>query len=132
MAGDDQPDAIKSYRDLRVWQEGLNLAEMAYRLVATFPKDELYGLTSEIRRSASSVPANIAEGYGRGGRATYVQFLRIAQGSLKELETHLLLALRVDLASNASTDPLLKKSDEIGRMLNRLIASLQAKQLPKP
>ncbi len=132
MASDDQSASIKSYRDLRVWQEALNLAEIAYRLVAAFPKDELYGLTSQIRRAASSVPANIAEGYGRGGRATYVQFLRIAQGSLKELETHLLLAHRVDLIRGATTDPLLKKSDEIGRMLNRLIASLLAKQLPKP
>lgn len=131
MAGDDQAQPIKSYRDQRVWQEALNLAEMAYRLVSSFPKDELYGLTSQIRRAASSVPANIAEGYGRGGRASYVQFLRIAQGSSKELETYLLLARRVDLAASTTTDPLLKKSDEIGRMLNRLSASLLAKQPPK-
>lgn len=131
MTSDDHPELIKSYRDLRVWQEALNPAEMAYRLVATFPKDELFGLTSQIRQAASSVPANIAGGYGRGGRATYVQFLRIAQGSLKELETHILLAQRVDLLSNGATDPLLKKSDTVGRMLNRLIASLLAKRPPK-
>ncbi len=131
MTSDDHPELIKSYRDLRVWQEALNPAEMAYRLVATFPKDELFGLTSQIRQAASSVPANSAGGYGRGGRATYVQFLRIAQGSLKELETHILLAQRVDLLSNGATDPLLKKSDTVGRMLNRVIASLLAKQPPK-
>jgi four helix bundle protein len=130
--GSDHADVIKSYRDLRVWQESMSLAEMAYRLAATFPKDELYGLTSQIRRASSSVPANIAEGYGRGGRAGYAQFLRIAQGSLKELETHILFAIRVDLVTSDRADQMLKKADDIGRMLNRLISSLLAPPNPKP
>ena len=70
----------------------MNLAEVCYKVTKTFPKEEIYGMTSQIRRAATSVPANIAEGYGREYRQEYIQFLRIAQGSLKELETHLLLA----------------------------------------
>src|SRR2546421_9349556 len=95
-----QPE-IRSYRDLRVWKEAMNLAEAACRLTGQFPKHEIYGFTAQIRRAAASVPANIAEGYGRESRGAYVQFLRVAQGSLKELETHLLLATRIDLTSNA-------------------------------
>jgi len=88
---------INSYRDLKVWQDAMVIAERAYRLTARFPKEEVYGMTSQIRRAAVSVAANIAEGHGRDHSGSFVQFLRIAQGSLKELETHLLLALRVDL-----------------------------------
>jgi four helix bundle protein len=83
---------LESYRELRVWKEAMLLAEMAYRHTSGFPKHELFGLTAQIRRAAASVPANVAEGYGRGTRGSYVQFLRIAQGSCKELETHVLLA----------------------------------------
>jgi four helix bundle protein len=73
------------------------LAERVYRLTASFPREEVYGMTSQIRRAAVSVAANVAEGHGRENSGSFVQFLRISQGSLKELETHLLLALRVDL-----------------------------------
>ena len=86
---------IQSYRDLKVWQQAMDLAEKCYRLTRQFPKDELYGMTSQVRRSAASVAANIAEGHGRNSRGEYIQFLRVAQGSLKELETHLILAVRV-------------------------------------
>lgn len=79
---------IQSYRDLKVWQEAVNLAEICYRFTKTFPKEELYGMTSQIRRASVSIAANIAEGYGRKTRGEYIQFLYIAQGSLKELETH--------------------------------------------
>src|SRR5882672_3415939 len=88
MSGHKAP--INSYRDLVVWQESMNLAEASYRLTASFPKEEAYGLTAQLRRSGSSIPANIAEGYGRDSRGAYVQHLRVAQGSLKEFETHLL------------------------------------------
>src|SRR5207253_10315334 len=84
--------AISSYRDLRVWQEGLAFAKGCYFLTRQFPKEELFGLTSQIRRAAASIPANIAEGNGRENSKEYIHFLRIAQGSLKEVETHLLLA----------------------------------------
>jgi four helix bundle protein len=116
---------IKSYRDLRVWHEAMDIVEQCYRLTAKFPRDEVYGLTSQLRRAAVSVAANIAEGYGRENTGSYVQFLKIAQGSLKEVETLLLVAERVVVAPAGSTEPLLAKCDVAGRMLNGLIRSLQ-------
>ena len=118
---------MESYRDLRVWQEGMNLAEMSYQVTKTFPKEEMYGMISQIRRAAVSVPANIAEGYGRENRGEYIQFLRIAQGSLKELETHLLLATRVNLTTQPETSPVLKQCETVGKMLRSLIRALQQK-----
>lgn len=118
---------IQSYRDLRVWIEGMNLAEVCYQVTRTFPKEEMYGMVSQIRRSAASIPANIAEGYGREYRAEYIQFLRTAQGSLKELETHLILSVRVKLTTNQEIDPILLKCEALGRMLRSLIRSLQSK-----
>jgi four helix bundle protein len=85
-------------------------------------------MTSQIRRAAVSVAANVAEGHGRENSGSFVQFLRIAQGSLKELETHLLLALRVELASTKEVEPILRQCDELGRMLRSLIRSIQRKQ----
>ena len=117
--------AISSYRDLKVWQEGMALAEACYRATRGFPREEAFGLTSQIRRAAASVPANIAEGYGRDSTGEYVQFLRVAQGSLKELETHLLLAARVGIASPEAIDPLLQRADVLGRMLHALYRALQ-------
>jgi len=119
---------IRSYRDLKVWQLAMDLAENAYRLSRSMPRSEMYGLTSQIRRAATSVPANIAEGYGRDSTGSYVHFLRTARGSLKELETHLLIAQRVGLLDNQATESLLKGTEGIGRMLNALIRSLNAKQ----
>jgi four helix bundle protein len=116
---------IDSYRDLRVWRQAMDLAEACYRLTATFPRDELFGITAQIRRASVSIPANIAEGYGRESTGSYSQFLRVAQGSLKELETHLLLAQRVGLTSKAGVDPLLELSDGAGRMLRSLIRSIE-------
>jgi four helix bundle protein len=104
------------------------IAERVYRLTTRFPKDEVYGMTSQIRRAAVSVEANVAEGHGRENSGSFVQFLRIAQGSLKELETHLLLALRVELASTKEVEPILRQCDELGRMLRSLIRSIQRKQ----
>ena len=80
--------AIESHRDLIVWQKSMDLAVAAYRVTSSFPLEERYGLTSQIRRSSASIPANIAEGYGRESAGAYTQQLRVAQGSLKELETH--------------------------------------------
>ena len=116
---------ITSYRDLRVWQHAMEIAELAYALTRPFPPNELYGMTSQIRRASVSVPANIAEGYGRDSKGSFVSFLRIAQGSLKELETHLLIAARVDVTDSAAIAPLLQKCDELGRMLNAYIRSIQ-------
>ena len=116
---------IQSYRDLRVWQGSMGLAKSCYFLTREFPREEIYGMMSQIRRAAASVPANIAEGYGRESTGDYVRFLRIAQGSLKELETHLILATEVELTRSDKADPLLQKADEIGRMLRSLIRSLE-------
>jgi four helix bundle protein len=115
---------IRSYRDLRVWKEAMDLAEAACLLAGQFPKQEMYGFTSQVRRAAASLPANIAEGYGRESKGSYVQFLRIAQGSIKELETHLLLAVRIKLSDDAAAQPVLARCDTVGRMLHGLIRSL--------
>jgi four helix bundle protein len=104
----------------------MDLAEACYVLTKRFPKDELFGMTAQIRRAATSVPANIAEGYGRNSRGEYGQFLRISQGSLKELETHLMLCSRVGLLAPVETKNVLEECDHLGRMLHRLIRSLQA------
>ena len=101
------------------------MAETAYKLTARFPKEEAYASTTQLRRSGSSVPANIAEGYGRDSKGAYVQHLRIAQGSLKEFETHLLLAGRVGLAHETEVAPLLTQAERIGKMLRGLIRSIE-------
>ena len=119
--------SIQSYRDLKVWQEGMNLVETCYRVTKTFPKEETYGMTSQIRRAAVSIPANIAEGYGRKTRGEYIQFLYIAQGSLKELETHLLLAIRVELASEQIINTVLNQCELVGKILLSLIRALENK-----
>ena len=104
------------------------MAEAVYKLTQTFPRKEQFGLTSQIRRAATSIAANIAEGYGRGTRPAYISFVRIAQGSLKELETHLIIAARVGCCTVEDTEPLLREADELGRMLRSLITKLS----PKP
>ncbi|HBL13364.1 MAG TPA: diversity-generating retroelement protein bAvd family protein [Cyanobacteria bacterium UBA11162] len=118
---------IQSYRDLKVWQEAVNLAEICYFFTKTFPKEELYGMTTQLRRASVSIAANIAEGYGRKTRGEYLQFLYIAQGSLKELETHLLISQRVELASYERINPILNKCESVGRLLLSLIRSLESK-----
>lgn len=118
---------IKSYRDLTVWRLAMDIAEQVYLLTKAFPNSETYGMTTQIRRAAVSIAANIAEGHGRETSGAFVSFLRIAQGSLKELETHLLLSVRVGLADQAKTESLMQMCDEQGRMLRSLIRSIQSK-----
>jgi four helix bundle protein len=103
------------------------LAESCYRLTAQFPRDELFGLTSQIRRAAGSVAANIAEGHGRENTGNFVQHLRIAQGSLKELETHLILAERVGILAVVDSQMALARCESLGKMVRALIRSLQDK-----
>jgi four helix bundle protein len=119
--------SINSYRDLGVWQDAMTLAESCYRLTCEFPRDELFGLTSQIWRAVGSVPANIAEGHGRENTGNFVQHLRISQGSLKELETHLLLAERVGILPVLDLQPVLAQCESLGKMLRALIPSLQDK-----
>jgi four helix bundle protein len=100
---------IRSYRDLLVWEQAMELAAAIYRLTHAWPKEELYGLTSQARRAAASVPANIA--------GSYLQFLKVAQGSLKKLETHLLIAERIDIAKTDELAPALAQCERVGKLL---------------
>jgi four helix bundle protein len=102
----------------------MDLAEAACRMTSQLPKSEVYGFTAQIRRAAASVPANIAEGYGRESRGAYIQFLRVAQGSIKDLETHVLLAGRLGLLERDATGPIITKCETVGKMLRGLIRSL--------
>ena len=106
----------------------MTLAEETYALSAGLPAAELYGITSQMRRAAVSIAANIAEGHGRETSGSYIQFLRVSQGSLKELETHLLLAQRLHLSSTELVEPILGRCDELGRMLRGLIRAVQEKR----
>ena len=121
-------NGIGDYRGLLVWQRAMAITETTYLLTKAFPRRKQFGLTSQSRRAAASVAANIAEGYGRGTRPAYASFVRIAQGSLKELETHLILAERVKICPPGSTAAVLAEADELGRMLRRLLTKLS----PKP
>ncbi|RST87059.1 four helix bundle protein [Aquibium carbonis] len=118
------PAGGSSYQDLVVWQQAMDLATSVYATTKTWPKDELYGLTNQARRAATSVPANIAEGYGRELRGSYLQFLRIAQGSLKELETLLLIADRTGIAPTNSVSSLLASAESVGKLLRLLLRKL--------
>jgi four helix bundle protein len=117
---------IQSYEDLEVWQMAMTLAEQCYRLTATLPREEAYGLSAQIRRAAVSIPANIAEGYGRDQTGNFLNFLRIAQGSARELETHLLLVSRLGVADAETSSPCRQVAIRISKMLRSLIRSIEA------
>jgi four helix bundle protein len=119
--------SINSYRDLRVWQDAIALAESCYRVTTQFPREELFGLTSQIRRASASIPANIAEGHGRESTGSFIQSLRVAQGSPKELETHLILAERVGILAKPDLETVLNRCESLGKMVRALIRSLQDK-----
>jgi four helix bundle protein len=124
---------LKNYKDLKVWQKSYELCLEIYRITAKFPKEEIYGLTSQIRRSAVSILSNIAEGYGRKTTADYIRMLYISYGSVCELETQILLAGDLDLIEKGVLDKLKEDIAEIERMLKVLIKSLENKPLnPRP
>ena len=116
---------IESYRGLSVWQKAMDLVVRSYELAKCLPPSELYGLASQIQRAAVSVPANIAEGYGRHHRGDYLHHLSVANGSLKELETHLLVAQRLSYLREDQIEPALALASEVGRMLGGLAARLR-------
>ncbi len=118
---------LNSYQQLKVWQKSIELVIEVYRLTKFYPKEELYGITSQTRRAVISVPANIAEGYTRKHRQEYVQFIRIAFSSGAELETLLLIAKQLRLAPPAEFQKSEKLLNETMKMLNGLINSLMAK-----
>jgi four helix bundle protein len=105
----------------------MEVAVSRYALTQAFPKSEVYGMTSQIRRASASIAANIAEGHGRENTWSYIQFLSMAQGSLKELETHVILSGRVGLVQERDAARLLDQTQEVGKMLRSLIRNLQSK-----
>jgi four helix bundle protein len=115
---------VRNYKELLVWQKAVALSLEVYKATGHFPDAEKFGLTSQIRRAAASVPANIAEGWGRGMTKEYVQFLRIARGSLMELETHCIIAQGLGYFSAEKIRALQTSVEGIGKMLNALIQSL--------
>src|ERR1700676_5001621 len=125
IAGSLQRPKVISYRDLIVWTRAMDLVEACYKLTRQLPQSEIYGLSSQIRRAAVSVPANIAEGHGRRNLGEYLQHLSIANGSLKELETHLLIAGRLNYFTTNEIASALASCAEIGRMLSGLLQKLR-------
>ena len=117
--------AVNYYTDLKVWQRSMDLAVVIYKNVKNLPKEELYGLSDQMRRAVVSIPSNIAEGQQRNTLREYLHFLYIAKGSLGELETQILLCERLGYFSTEITDPIKVECKEIGRMLNSLIKRLQ-------
>jgi four helix bundle protein len=118
---------LKNYKELQVWQKSYDLCLKIYRITSTFPKEERFGLTSQIRRSVVSIPSNIAEGYGRRTTADYIRMLYIAYGSVCELETQILLAGDLGCIGTGELDPAKQDISEIERMLKALIKSLESK-----
>lgn len=118
---------MQSYRDLIVWQKGMQLVTAIYKITEKFPKSEIFGLTSQMRRAAVSIPANLAEGYARKHRAEYLQFVRIAFGSGAELETHLDIAKNLGYVDQKDTTEAEALLGEVMRMLNKFSSSLVAK-----
>jgi four helix bundle protein len=117
--------SIRSYQDLAIWKKAMQLVVQVYHLTRRFPREEMHGLTSQMRRAAVSIPTNIAEGWGRGSRKEYIQFLRIARGSLLELETLLAISRNLRYLSQEDMQTRLALVEEISRMLSGLIASLK-------
>ncbi|HKY26874.1 MAG TPA: four helix bundle protein [Pyrinomonadaceae bacterium] len=117
---------MRDFRQIKAWAKAHTLALSIYKRTSSFPREELYGLTSQMRRAASSIPANIAEGYGRGGDAELSRFLQIAMGSAYEVEYHLLLARDLSLVDSAGHEQLQAQVIEVKRMLTALLMKVRA------
>jgi four helix bundle protein len=117
-----------SYKDLILWQKALDLAVLVHGATAALPRAERYGLVSQLRRAATSIPSNIAEGSGRSTAREYIYFLRVARGSIAELETQLLLSQRVGYLPEGEVANLQTRIDEVARILHALMASLRRRQ----
>ena len=118
---------IESYRDLEVWQRAMQLAEATYRFCELLPQQERYGLCAQLQRAAVSIPSNLAEGHARASTRDYLRFVSIAQGSLAELETQLVLAGRLHGISEETLNDRLEEADQLGRKLRGLQKSLNTK-----
>ncbi|MBR0413873.1 MAG: four helix bundle protein [Clostridia bacterium] len=119
----------KSYKDLIVWQKSMDLTQNVYDYTELLPKEELFGLSSQMRRCALSIPSNIAEGYGRCSDKEFIRFLYIASGSLAELETQMLLAVRLKYYNEEQLQALFDLCKEIGKLLNALIARIKNEEI---
>jgi four helix bundle protein len=117
---------LQNYRDLIAWQKSMDLVEKIYAVTRQWPKDELYGLTSQVRRAIVSVPANIAEGQGRRGPRELLHHLSVASGSLHEAETHLLISERLCYIDEATAKVLIAQAAEVGRLLYGLMRSIRS------
>ena len=115
---------MKSFRDLQIWQRGLDLSILIYSHTVDFPKEEQFGLTSQLRRASTSVPLNIAEGWGRGSNKSFANFLKIARGSLFEVETILEICFRLDYIKHETIETLRNEIEQIGKMINSFIKKL--------
>ncbi len=116
---------VKSYKELNVWQKGIEIVDMVYKLTDSFPAKEQYGLVSQLRRGAVSIPSNIAEGFARQYTKEYAQFLHIALGSCAELETQLIISQRRDYVTKEQLEGLQEAIDHESRMLANLVKSLK-------
>ena len=116
--------AVLQYRELVAWQRGMDFVETVYRLTQTFPREELYGLTNQLRRAAVSVPSNVAEGQERGPGASFGHHLLIANGSRQEAETQILIGMRLGYVTEEQVAPALGLGDEVGRLLSGLHRSV--------
>ena len=120
---------VENYKDLEVWKRSIALITVLYKLTAKFPATECYGLVTQIRRASISIAANIAEGWGRGSRGEYIQFLTVARGSLMELETHLIIANNLHFLKPEDLVSAQVMTKKIEKMLNRLITVLRQKRV---
>lgn len=116
---------VRNYSDLIAWQKAMDLVEMVYAATKHFPKEELYGLTNQVRRAAVSVPSNIAEGQGRKSTNEFLRYLSMAHGSLREVETQVIIAARLLYLEERETNDLLALASEVGKLINGLINSLR-------
>ena len=121
---------LRGYQALRVWQLSMDLVVESYRVSASFPKHEIYGLTSQLRRAAVSIPANIAEGHGRRHMGECLHHLSIANGSLREFETHVRIASRLQYLTDADLQEILRNAAEVARMLHGLANALRRRRSP--
>ncbi len=112
--------ALRGYRDLRAWQQAMAMVTEIYRITRAFPKEELYGLVSQIRRAAVSIPSNLAEGHGRNSRNEFRQFIGQARGSLSEVETQLEISKNLGYVKADVADALMAQADAVGKMLTGL------------
>ena len=117
---------MRDFRQIKVWAKAHNLTLEVYKATARFPREEIYGLTSQIRRSSSSIPANIAEGFGRGGNAELARFLQIGMGSASELEYHILLSRDLNFVTETVYEQLEQRVVEVKRMLAALLVKVRA------